>query len=425
MRYDRRTFLKRALAGASITSAYYVGLLSTEVSGQQAPLKSAGITTEEERKKLIYEAHFGRKAPASSRRGIAICSHPLASREAVKVLKRGGNACDAALCASITQTVVEPHMTGITGIFTLLYYDSASGKISCVDAGWKAPQTPLDKGSSVDVKTGRAVSVPGFWAGFEEAYKKHGGKPIKELMEPAIRYARDGFELFPFLWGEVFVQSHLVGKTQQGREIFMPQNVLPRPCEMLYQKRAADTLERLSEEGSDFFYRGDFAEEHCKVVQRLGSTLNRGDFESYQASWLEPQWGSYRGYEVVSGGPFLITALKRMEQLDLEKLGPPTDSAESLYEMIRISNGFRRSKKKESESQVYAVRPDLPLDQDVPVTGSCHISVIDGAGNIASLLHTSNAFPWTNGLFANGVSICSGGGYLAIYKPKPGKKPTS
>ncbi|MBN1222576.1 MAG: gamma-glutamyltransferase [Candidatus Aminicenantes bacterium] len=425
MRYDRRTFLKKALAAASVTGASSMGFLRPDIPVRSASYEDPGITTDEERKKLLFEAHFGRKNPAASRKGMVICSHPLATREAVKVLKRGGNACDAALCAAITQTVIEPHMTGITGIFTMLYYDSASGKVTCVDAGWKAPQTPLSKGSPADVRSGRANSVPGWWAGFEEAHTKHASKPIKELMDPAIRYAREGFELFPFLWGEVFAQSHRIGMTQQGREIFMPQNVLPRPWDMLYQKKSADTLERLAAEGGDFFYRGAFAQEHCKAVQEAGSTLSRADFESYQASWLEPQQGTYKGYAIASGGPFFINALSKLEQLDLERLGPPTESSESLYAMLRISNGLGLTKNKERESQKPVYGYGHPHEYDGPIPGSCHITVVDGMGNIAGLLHTSNAFPWTNGLFANGVTICSGGGYLAITKPKPGQKPSA
>ena len=92
---------------------------------------------------------------------MAICSHPLATREAVKILRRGGNACDAALCASITQTVIEPHMTGITGVFAMLYFDAATGETTCVDAGWAAPKKQIKDAVQEDMVTGRAVAVPG------------------------------------------------------------------------------------------------------------------------------------------------------------------------------------------------------------------------------------------------------------------------
>jgi len=428
MKYNRRDFIKRAMAGAAATGLGGTGLLWPNNGSNKALSWERDTTSDRERKQLIAEAQFGRKTPAKSKEGMVICSHPLATREAIKVLKSGGNACDAGLCASITQTVIEPHMTGIAGIFSMLYYDAASQKTTCVDAGWKAPQTPLEKGTRADMKTGRAVAVPGFWAGFEEAHKHHGSRPIKAIMAPAIRYAREGFETHPFLWGEIFVTCHRIGLTEQGREMFMPQNALLRPGEKLYQKRSADTLERLSMEGSDFFYRGKFAEEHCRVVQDVGGTLTKEDFESYQPSWLEPAWGSYRGYDVTSGGSFFIDALKKTEQLDLEKLGPPMDSFESFYDMIRIISGSGRARKKkdkDKDEKIHYLGTPQPFKNGGPIPGSCHVTVVDKDGNIASILHTSNAFPWENALFANGVTICSGGGYLALYKPKSGRPAVS
>ena len=89
MRCDRRTFFKNTFVGASASGACHLGLLNSNTLAKPAQLQNPGITTDEERKKLIYEAHPGRKSPASSKRGMVICSHPLATREAAKVLKRG------------------------------------------------------------------------------------------------------------------------------------------------------------------------------------------------------------------------------------------------------------------------------------------------------------------------------------------------
>ncbi len=287
MRYDRRTFFRKTLVGASAPGACYLGLLKSNTLGKPVQLQGPGITTDEERKKLIYEAHFGRKTPAASKRGMVICSHPLATREAMKVLKRGGNACDASLCAAITQAVIEPHMSGITGMFDMLYYHAASAKSTYVNANWNTPLEPLPNITPADISTGRAQGVPGWWAGFEEAHKRYGSKSIKEIMEPAIRYARDGFEVHPFLWGAIFAQIHRIGMTEEGREIFMPQNVLSRPWEKLYQKRQADTLERLSEEGSDFYYRGEFAEDFCKVIQEAGGAITRKGHKGHKMLLLK------------------------------------------------------------------------------------------------------------------------------------------
>ena len=88
---------------------------------------------------------------------MAICSHPLATRAALNVLKNGGNACDAALCTSATQTVVEPHMTTITGMLSMLYYDATSGETTYVNGDVNAPLAPLPGFNAGDLSCAEGV----------------------------------------------------------------------------------------------------------------------------------------------------------------------------------------------------------------------------------------------------------------------------
>ena len=90
------------------------------------------------------------------------------------------------------------------------------------------------------------------------------------LCAAAIAYARDGFEVHPFMWGEIYQQMNLFGKSAESREIFFPNNRMVHPGELLIQKKAADTLERLVTEGNAFFYHGDFAKDYCAVVKADG-----------------------------------------------------------------------------------------------------------------------------------------------------------
>ena len=333
VRTSRRTFIEATaagLAGAALPASRAVA----------APAAPDAV----ERRRLIELAHFGKKAPAEGTGGMAITSHPLATRAAVEVLQKGGNACDAALAASITQTVVEPHMTTITGCLSQMYFDQATGETTYVNGNVNTPMAPLPGYGAHDLATGRGVAVPGWWGGFEAAHDRHASLPRKELMADAIAYARGGFEMHPFLWGEVFIQSEKIGRTAAGREIFFDGHAIPRPGATLYQKQAADTLERLAEEGNDYFYRGDFAKKVCEVVQAAGGVLTPEDFERWEPRWQEPAWGSYRDLKIAgspppdNGGTHIIEMLHMLEFLDLEGLGPPVESAESLLQMIRISH---------------------------------------------------------------------------------------
>jgi gamma-glutamyltranspeptidase/glutathione hydrolase len=451
MSSTRRAFLSYAPAGAAM-----MGLASTleaapreEVAATGAPVPSAGaLATDQERRRLIESSHFGRKSAATGSRGMAICTHPLASNEAVQVLRAGGNACDAALAASITQTVVEPHMTGITGVLSLLYYDAATGAFSYMNGSHNAPLAPIPGFNYTDTENGRGVAVPGFWGGFQAAHDKLGRLPRKRLMAGAIHYARNGFETHAFLWGEIFAQCHRIGLTEQGREIFMATGALPRPGDMLYQRRAADTLERLAEEGNGFFYHGGFAEEFCRVVKEAGGVITREDLERYEVRWQEPARGSYRGYGLVgspppdNGGSHIIEILNMVELLDLEKLRPPTDNPEVLYQMVRIHDAVYTEGGKQRDPETHPLPLETLLSKDYarmrfellqmgnpkevpetpPPAGSNHVTVVDGEGNIATILHSCMSQPWSNGLFAEGVTIVAGGAHFHRVMPEPGHR---
>ncbi len=437
---NRRTFLKSAMAGVA---AGAFAPQSALVFADRVELLSDG-----ERRRLLELANFGRKASASGSKGLVICSHPLATRAGVDVLKAGGNAADAALATSICQTVVEPHMTGITGVLSMLYFDAGTGETTYVNGSAARPAAPLDGFSPADVATGRGVAVPGFWSGFEAAHARHGQASRETVMEAAIGYARDGFEIHPFLWGEIFVQYHTIGRTPQGQEIYTRNNTMLRPGDLLVQARAADTLTALLEEGNDYFYRGAFAKELVDVVHAAGGVLTLEDMERYEARWQPPAEGSYRGYKVLGspppdhGGSHLIEILNMVELLDLQKLGPPTESAETLYHMARIANqvyldGFKQHDPATHElplelilSKEYArmrfelMQMDQKLDAGPapPPAGSNHVTAVDAKGNVATILHSCMSLPWSNGLFAGGVTVVAAGGHYMRVMPGPGDR---
>lgn len=437
---SRRRFLQRTAGGLAAAAA---APLATTAAAAAPPPDSA------ERKRLVHLAHFGRKEPAAGAGGMAITSHPLATREAVEVLNRGGNACDAALAASVTQTVVEPHMTTITGCLSQLYYDAATGETTYVNGSVNTPMAPLPGYGVHDLATGRGVAVPGWWGGFEAAHDRHGSLPRKDLMATAVAYARDGFETHPFLWGEIFVQSEKIGRTAEGREIFFEDGAVPRPGAPLFQKRAADTLERLAEEGNDYFYRGDFARRVCEVVQAAGGVLTPDDFARWEPRWQEPGWGRYRDWRIAGspppdhGGTHLIEMLQMLEHLDLEKLGPPTESAESLLQMVRVSHLVYTEGARQNDPESHPLpletilspeyarmrfellqmgHPVTPAAEPPPPAGSNHVTVVDAAGNVSTILHSCMSYPWSNGLFAEGVSICAAGAHFLRVMPRPGHR---
>lgn len=428
---ERRRFLQTAalgLAAATARPRYQV----EEPQGQPGDLPPA---------------RFGRKVGAMGTKGMAITSHPLATRIATNVLRSGGNACDAALAASVAQTVCEPHMTTITGVLSLLYFDAASGKTSYVNGGMNVPLAGLPGFSPADLRTGRGAGVPGFWAGFEAALARHGSKPRAELLAPSIRMAREGFPIHPFLYGEMFAQLDTIGLTEAGRRIFMPEGALLSPGTLLKQPEAAATLERLAADGNQYYYHGEFARKYSEVVKAAGGVITPEDFARYEVRWQEPARSSYRGYEVVAspppdnGGTHIIEALNMIELLDIPRWGPPTDSPETLYHLVRITNEVMSAGGRQTDpashrvplevivSKEYArMRLDLlrmadPVEvKPAPPPGSNHVTVADAKGNVATILHSVMALPWSNGLFVGGFGIAASGGHFLRVMPKPGHR---
>ena len=260
------------------------------------------------------------------------------------VLRDGGNAVDAALCAAITQTVVEPHMTTITGMLSLLHHDASTGTQTYLNGNVNAPLEPLGTYRAADNVTGRAVATPGFWAAFEAAHDRFGTLPRARLMAPAIELARDGFPIHPYLFGEMYLYMKAIGRSAQGREIYLPDGALLGVGDTLKQTRAADTLERLCDEGAEFFYRGDFAASVVDVARAAGGVLTRKDFEVYEARWDEPVRGAYRGFDVVGSPPPDTGGAHLIEILNLvDLLGPdPCDRGRPLLARAHLRGGAVR-----------------------------------------------------------------------------------
>lgn len=451
MATPRRHFLK--LAGTAAATGILGSTASAPVDAFQASSPAAkggtpGAMTPEERRLLIGRAVFGSKEPVSGKGGMMICSHPLATRAGADIMRAGGNAADAVLAASITQTVVEPHMCGITGVFSMLYYDAKTGKTDYINGGMNAPLAKLTGWGPKAIETGLGAGVPGYWAGFEASLAKHGSKSKKDLCAAAIAYARDGFEVHPFMWGEIYSQMNLFNRPNEGRDIFFPNNRMVHPGEMLFQRRAAETLERLVADGNQYFYHGDFAKHYSDVVQKAGGVITPEDFARYDVRYDEPARGSYRGFDLIGsplpdhGGMHVIEIMQMLECLDIKKHGPVNESPETLWQMVRIcaqvfaDGGKHRDPKfhavplKQILSKEYArmrfdlLQMDAPMatSTSAPPAGSCHVTAVDAAGNVATVLHSCMSLPWSNGLFVDGVTIVASGAHFNRVMPSPGER---
>lgn len=400
---------------------------------------------------LCNAAVAGRKQKASGRNGMVVSSHPIVSQIAANLLNDGGNAVDAALAASLAQTVVEPHMTTAFGVLSMMHYEAASGTTRYVNGSMNAPLAGLPGFSARDIPTGRSVAVPGFWSAWEASRERFGSKSREVLAAPAIQLAREGFPIYPVLYGMMFEAAPKIGLSGEGRGIYFRDNIIRGPGEPLVNHALADTLERMAADGVDYFYRSAFTEKVVDTVKRAGGVLTMEDFERYEPRWMEPAWGSYHGYKIAgspppdTGGTHIIEILNLVEQIPLRDWGMPTQSADSMYWLARFClavfaegagqgdpNSWHLPMETILSKDYAAMRFDLMKMRDpgsiAPARraypGSNHLTVVDRDGNIATVLHSVMSHGWSNGLIVDGMNLWAGAVHFFRNMPRPGDRGT-
>ena len=236
--------------------------------------------------------------------GMAATSHPLATQIALDVLQRGGSAVDAAIAANAALGLMEPTGCGIGGDLFAIVWDAESKRLHGLNASGRSPrglelQWLLDNGyESIPPRGPLPVSVPGAVDGWFELHQRFGRLPMKEVLAPAIRYAREGFpltEVIAYYWER---NTRLLQEYPGFAETFMPGGRAPREGEIFRNPALADTYARLAEEGRDAFYKGPMARVMADYVQANGGFLAYEDLAEHRSDWVEPVSVNYRGYEV-------------------------------------------------------------------------------------------------------------------------------
>jgi gamma-glutamyltranspeptidase/glutathione hydrolase len=261
-----------------------------------------------------------------------------ASNAGVEVMKAGGNAVDAAVAIGFALTVTHPQAGNIGGGGFMLFR-RPDGEVHFLDYREKAPSKAtadmyLDKNGNVikDMSTlgYKAIAVPGSVAGLAYAQKHWGKLPLEQVMEPAIRLARDGFVLD---YGTAMdLRDGDLELFPESRRIFQRDGNFYQPGDVFKQPELARTLERIAKNPDDF-YHGDLARELAAAMQKGGGLISAVDLAAYEVKERQPIRGTYRGYEVISapppssGGVALVEILNILEGYDLAKQGNRTGAS--------------------------------------------------------------------------------------------------
>ncbi len=359
--------------------------------------------------------------------GMAATSHPLASQVALDILKRGGTAVDAAIAANAAIGLMEPTGNGVGGDLFAIVWDAKSQKLHGLNANGRSPRSltlaklreELRKRNlqKIPPRGPLPVSVPGTVDGWFALHGRFGKLPMKELLAPAISYARNGFPVTEVIAEGWVRNARLLKDYPNFAATFMPNGRAPAKGEIFRNPLLADTLTRIAEGGRDAFYKGDIAQRIEKYMRANGGYLTAADLAAHESEWVEPASTNYRGYDVwelppPTQGIAALQMLNVLEAYDLKKMG--YGSPEYLHVFVEAKKlafedraryyadpQFAKIPLKALLSKEYAARrralikPDkaaleYPVDPQALETGdTIYMTVADAAGNMVSLIQSN------------------------------------
>jgi gamma-glutamyltranspeptidase/glutathione hydrolase len=303
----------------------------------------------------------GTRSPVLARNGVIATSQPLASAAGLQVMQEGGNAIDAAVTAAAVLAVVEPTMTGIGGDVFALVYDAKTKQLRALNSSGRAGATAdadmlLAKGETDMPGAGvYTVTVPGALAGWVELLEKHGTISLARALQPAIRYARDGYPVAEMVADEWEGGARKLAQDPASAAVFLPNGRPPKTGEVFRNPDLANTLEQVARGGRDVFYNGAIAKAIASDIERRGGFITAADLAAHKADWVEPIGTNYRGYDVYEVPPntqgfVALQMLNILEGFDVKSLGH--NSAEYLHLLVEAKRiGF-------ADRSAYLADPD-------------------------------------------------------------------
>ena len=384
------------------------------------------------------------KAPVRGAQAMVVTTEPRATQVGISVLKRGGNAVDAAVAVGFALAVTHPSAGNLGGGGFMLVRQARTGETVVIDYREKAPAgarrdmyldtqgNVIENASTVGY---RAAGVPGTVAGFELALQRYGTMKLADVIAPAIALARDGVDLSFYESESLREDSGLLGKFPESRRIFLRDGRFYSPGERFVQPELAASLETVARGGAKEFYEGSIARRIAAEMGANGGLITLDDLRNYRAIVRQPVKGTYRGCEVYStpppssGGTALVEMLNILEHFPLERYGQ--GSSQSLHliaEAMRLAFADRAeylgdadflrvpvsglTSKRYARGRFETIDPYLASQASSPGHGNplafeseqtTHYSVVDKDGNAVANTYT------LNGGYGSGVTIAGTG----------------
>ena len=328
--------------------------------------------------------------------------HPVTAEAGAQVLREGGNAVDAAVCAVLTSFITESPLTGFgAGGFMLVHtadgsdgpateltdFFVAAGGADGAERDSELVAVPVDFGDQIqDFHVGAAsCGVPGNPAGLERVSARHGSLPLARLIEPGVRLAREGVTITAEQAYFHQILHPILASTPEAAALYAPEGEVLREGDIFRFPDAGDAMERLAAEGAEPFYGGEIGTAVTEWVRERGGTLGPDDMAAYEPIEREPVRATFRGAEVLtnpppsSGGLLIAYALAA-----LEEMGPRSD----VEQLVRATEAANELRTQEFAEGLHDADFVARLLREIPSDGlgsTTHISVLDADGVCASV----------------------------------------
>lgn len=380
--------------------------------------------------------YASRRMTTYAKNGMVATSQPLAAQAGLDILKKGGNAIDAAIATAACLTVVEPTGNGIgSDAFALVW---TNGELHGLNASGPAPQA-----ISIEAVKARGhetmptygwipVTVPGAPAAWAELSRRFGRLPLAEVLKPAIEYAENGYPLSPTLARYWAIAYNKFSQVLNGEEFapwfstFAPDGRPPKVGEIWKSPGHAETLRQIAETGAESFYRGELAEKIDAFSRQCGGFLRKEDLAAYRPEWVKPISVNYRGYdvwEIPPNGQGLV-ALMALNILKGFAFGEKetVDTYHKQIEAMKLAfaDGFRYITQQDKMSvtveellsdryaderrRLIGERALTPEPGDPRSSGTVYLATADGEGNMVSFIQ-SNYMGFGSGIVVPGTGI--------------------
>ena len=286
---------------------------------------------------------FSTRSEVIAENGMVATSHPLATQIGIDILKKGGNAVDAAIAANAAIGLMEPTGNGIGGdLFAIIWIEN-NKKLYGLNASGRSPKNlkleyfKNNGFSKIPAYGPLPVSVPGCVDGWFEMHEKFGNLNMKQILEPAISYAENGFPVSELVSYYLGISAKNFGKYPNFNETYLINGFSPKKGQIFKNKDLANTLKIISEKGRSGFYEGKIAKIMSDFIINQGGFLSYEDLKNHKSDWIEPVSTNYRGYDVWELPPngqgiAALQMLNLLEKFDIKSMG--FGSAEYIHHFV-------------------------------------------------------------------------------------------